>query len=641
MKRLNSLAVVPIMVCVFGLLACDNPAGSDTPPPAQNPLTEIIPITDVWGSGDAIAAGEVDPDDEAGSIIHGLFSADITMDDSPARKIYLYISPTVRYRQGQVLLAMPSGVDVKDFLWNSGWLEIANRRRMSLLVAEAGEGGWQADESEYMGKAFNFMNTKTYLHTENAAFYLVGYGDAANATMALAVAYQSIWCGVGAFGVDNFNTDFLAVGNTVAPVRGNLNSSFSDGTLLKETPVPMWIGAASKTASVDSLLSYWKTANNASIPGSPNNWAGESWEPPHYLDELWNINEVAVSRVLFTTLTSDEALTHNKEFTNYLWYSFLETQRREDTFKLEAFRPFTHNDDFMDYYTVRAKDNVSDSSLREYWVLESYWAKSHPNVKVPLVIVMHGANQSGADMPHFSGWHLVTEANNIITAYPTGARGTGWKATCSPAIANDIDYFDKMLEKILGDYPNVDPSRIYVSGHSMGCTFATSAALVRPGKIAAVAAASNRPATSVSGTLAGEVDKRKPMPIMISAGEYDFVFGFNQRHNISNIDSQTATAFANAAGNDNASGSWNSRNGVTETSGVPYTNGGRMGNLSGWTFMVGSTNTPVVKFQWVKDRVHAVTPEEAFSLYDFLKDYSRDTATGDSFYKGAKIEIEP
>jgi hypothetical protein len=126
------------------------------------------------------------------------------------------------------------------------------------------------------------------------------------------------------------------------------------------------------------------------------------------------------------------------------------------------------------------------------------------------------------------------------------------------------------------------------------------------------------------------------MPIMISAGEYDFVFGFNTQHNMTLIDSQTASEFADSSGTGNARGSWYSRNGVTDTTGVSYTNGGLRGNLSGWTFK-NDMNIPVVKFQWVKDRVHAVTPEEAFSLYDFLKDYSRDE-NGDSYYRGTKIE---
>jgi poly(3-hydroxybutyrate) depolymerase len=538
--------------------------------------------------------------------------------DAPDRKIYLYISPTVRYRQGQVLIAMPSGADVKDFLWDSGWLEIADHRRMSLLVAEAGPGGWKADETEYMEKAYAFMNTKTYLHTENAAFYLVGYGDAANAAMALAVAYQSIWSGVGAFGVDNFDPSFLEKGNTQAPNRFNTDAP---NVLLKDLPVPMWIGAASKTARVNQLIGYWKKANNAYIKASPNNWAGEIWEPPNYLDEFWNINEVAVSRVLVTL--GGEDLTYNRDFTNYLWYSFLETQRREDVLKHLVFRPFKHNDDFMDHYTVRASDNVSANSLREYWVYESDLAKGAQNGTVPLVIVMHGMNQSGADMPHFSGWHLVTDANKLITAYPSGSRSTGKKATLSPSTTNDMDYFDKMLEKILADYPSVDPGRVYVSGHSMGCNFTTTAAVLRPMKIAAVASASMGPAGNVSGG-----DRSVPMPIMISVGQFDTAGGGGIQdmatpHNKSTFDTY-----------------WFPQNGVTDMdadAAKRYEGQGKQGSLFGWTFKNVATGFPVAKIQWVKSRGHGVLPEEAFSLYDFLKNYSR-APNGDSYYQGTKIE---
>jgi poly(3-hydroxybutyrate) depolymerase len=425
--------------------------------------------------------------------------------------------------------------------------------------------------------------------------------------------------------VDDFNLSFLEKGNDMAPTKFNTDQPTVP---LKDLPVPMWIGAASKNARVNQLIGYWKRANNASVSRAANNWADEIWEPPNYFDEFWNINEVEVSAVRVTL--GGEDLTYNRDFTNYLWYSFLETQRREDVYNYEVFRPFKHNDDFMDHHTVRASDHISSNSLREYWVYESDLAKGAPNKTVPLVIVMHGANQSGADMPHFSGWHLVTDAYNIITAYPTGARSTGKKATCSPNVNNDIDYFDKMLDKILVDYPNVDPGRVYVTGHSMGCSFTTSVALIRPMKIAAVASASFGPASNAHGASLGgsTVNRNVPMPIMISVGQFDTAGASNIRdmatpHNKNVFDSQ-----------------WFPQNGVTDMAADAakrYDAQGMHGSLYGWTFENANTGFPVAKIQWVKSRGHGVLPEEAFSLYEFLKDYSRDTTTGASYYKGDQI----
>jgi poly(3-hydroxybutyrate) depolymerase len=256
-----------------------------------------------------------------------------------------------------------------------------------------------------------------------------------------------------------------------------------------------------------------------------------------------------------------------------------------------------------------------------------------------MVVIMHGMNQSGADMPHFSGWDQVAELNGIITVFPTGARGTGYKATCSPSVANDIDFFDKMVEKVLADYPRADPARLYLSGHSMGCNFTTSIAIIRP-NFAAVASASMSPATDVTGTAANgtalgpQVNKTVPMPIMISIGELDTIGGGNV--GTMNIHAGTDNGFKNTSNGD----SWFERNGVTDTAAdaaKAYTNGSGM--LSGWTFKNG--NIPVIRAQWVTGRHHAVLPEEAFSLYDFLKNYSRDPETLKSYYQGTEIVVGP
>ncbi|GHV96312.1 hypothetical protein AGMMS50293_26320 [Spirochaetia bacterium] len=148
MKR--NCFVVLTMAIFFSLVGCDTSGDSSSSvpphytPSGDTPLT-VKRIEDLgaevgWASGNAITAGKVSADDEAGSIFQGLYSQDQTGALS-GRKLYLYVSPTVRYRQGQVLIAMPSGVDVTDFLYDTGWMKIADDRRMSLLIAEAGGGG--------------------------------------------------------------------------------------------------------------------------------------------------------------------------------------------------------------------------------------------------------------------------------------------------------------------------------------------------------------------------------------------------------------------------------------------------------------------------------------------------------------------
>jgi len=625
-------------------------------PSGDTPLKDIKRLENLssevgWSStGNAVSAGRVSADDPAGSIFHGLYSSDLTGANA-GRKFYFYVSPTVRYRQGQVLITMPSTdgngdrIDVRDFLYDSGWLKIADDKRMSLLVAEAGPEGWKADESAYINAVYSFMSGRTYLHTENHAWYLVGYGDGANAIAYLAMVQQSNLAGAAIFGADDFNTSFFSAGNVNAPVVRNAGYP---NRQKKEFPLPMWIGAVERTESVDALMDYWRASNLASVDASGSvPFATEVWEPLYYRDESYNINDVQVSRVLLT-LGDMNYVPFNKAMTEYLWYNFLQIQRRVDMFQYFSFQPFYHVDEYWDTHSVRAHDNISTNTLREYFVYVPESAKGKAPGTVPMMVVSHGANQSGADQPTaFSRMDKVAKENGFIIVSPTGSRGTGYKATCSPSVTVDYDFWRKMIDKVLVDYPQIDRSRMYLSGHSMGCSITTAWAAfdTRFAAIASYSFTANATAnggsigTSSSGVVI-RADRTVIMPIMLSLGQWDTQGGAN-----GNTTGMGSISFTQ----------WYSQNSVTNTArndsnafrieGRPYpgpisNDGPFTVNLSGWTWYnekSGDTPIPVVRFQWTWERQHATLPQEAASCWDFLKHYSRDPVTLQSYYDGIEI----
>lgn len=137
---------------------------------------------------------------------------------------------------------------------------------------------------------------------------------------------------------------------------------------------------------------------------------------------------------------------------------------------------------------------------REYLVHEPIASvtKSDP---IPLVIVLHGSDQQGADIRTISGMDSLSEARRFVVAYPNGVGSpTDWNAgqCCGEAQDNDVDDI-AFLKAIIADLSArlpVDPKRIYVAGFSDGGRMAYRAACEMSGQLAAVAVVSGSLVTS-------------------------------------------------------------------------------------------------------------------------------------------------
>lgn len=141
---------------------------------------------------------------------------------------------------------------------------------------------------------------------------------------------------------------------------------------------------------------------------------------------------------------------------------------------------------------------------------------------VPLVIALHGL---GDNMTNFSGvgFHLVAESENFITLYPQAQNsliGTLWNAGVSymgmtlNAGVKDVDFLNLLIDTTASLY-NIDPTRIYFCGFSMGGFMAQRMACESASRIAAIA--------SVAGTRAKNYNctPANPVPVMHLHGTVD------------------------------------------------------------------------------------------------------------------------
>ena len=59
------------------------------------------------------------------------------------------------------------------------------------------------------------------------------------------------------------------------------------------------------------------------------------------------------------------------------------------------------------------------------------------------------------------------------------------------------------------------------------------------------------------------------------------------------------------------------------------------GNFHGYDFK-NTQGITLVREQWVKDKIHAMLPDEVYTLYDFMSSYSRGS-DGTSYYMNMLI----
>ena len=605
MKK-RALTLFLALVMVVSMAACGGTTESAPPestapessaPESEAPAepAEVVatPILDV-----VTETVTVDPANPLGSeLAGGLYTVDL----DGGRVLYHYVPETIGYRQPAVAIGVPSDSAADQFIADTGWQTVAEERGISLILMVAGEGGYAADESAYADAVYGYMDGRDYLQMQDAAYYMVGYGDAADMVMNYAVTHPHIFAGFAAFGVDEFDTAALdAAASTESPAAG---------VMLSQVAVPMWLGAESETASVTELVDYWKSANECSSGPYAGAYADEIYVYPEHMSNTNEITYSHCSKVLVTIGLDD---VETPEFTDTLYNDFLMRTRRQDSGDINALRPFATNEEKgMDYVTLEV-----DGTTREFWVYVPTDVANGRYENVPVVFAFHGGGGSGEEFAARSGWDKVAEERNFIAVFPTGYRSNdGFKASTTWGDA-DMPFFEAMRTYMLETYP-VDVTRIYVSGQSMGCVMSCTIALQRPELIAACAATSAR----VMPSETENVDTSLIMPFMWSVGEKDqyFVEGGKDYGMIPACIAE-----------------WRGRYGITADESNTYTY--QNGDFHGYDFK-NVDGVTLIREQLVTDKIHAMLPDEVYTLYDFLSAYSRGE-DGTSYYMGMPISAE-
>jgi polyhydroxybutyrate depolymerase len=126
----------------------------------------------------------------------------------------------------------------------------------------------------------------------------------------------------------------------------------------------------------------------------------------------------------------------------------------------------------------------------------------------PLVVVLHGAGGTAADVRADLGWDGLADREGLVVAYPDGLDRT-WNAgrCCGPARdrgVDDVAFLDALLASLRGS-DGVGP--VYAVGFSNGAMMSYAWACARPGTLAGIG--------PVAGALL--VDCPAPAPLTVVA----------------------------------------------------------------------------------------------------------------------------
>jgi polyhydroxybutyrate depolymerase len=157
-------------------------------------------------------------------------------------------------------------------------------------------------------------------------------------------------------------------------------------------------------------------------------------------------------------------------------------------------------------------------------VARSFSAEFPDERPAPLVIVLHGNTQTGADMAARTSWPQVARREHFGLVFPDGLN-RAWADLrpdanrplhAPPKGTDDVAFIVKLIEKYIAD-GSADPKRIYVTGVSNGGAMTMTLACARADLFAAAASV----IINFTDDLANACHPSRPVPMLMMNGTAD------------------------------------------------------------------------------------------------------------------------
>lgn len=189
--------------------------------------------------------------------------------------------------------------------------------------------------------------------------------------------------------------------------------------------------------------------------------------------------------------------------------------------------------DFRIFVTCLALALIANAASAEQIKIDSltrtFAAQLPDNKPAPLVIVLHGNTQTGADMMTRTSWPDVAKREHFAVVFPDGLN-RAWAdfrpnanraGRAPPEGTDDVAFIVKLIEKFIADGV-ADPKRIYVTGVSNGAAMAMTLACARADLFAAAASV----IMNLTDESARACHPSRPVPMLMMNGTADPLIPF-------------------------------------------------------------------------------------------------------------------
>lgn len=166
-------------------------------------------------------------------------------------------------------------------------------------------------------------------------------------------------------------------------------------------------------------------------------------------------------------------------------------------------------------------------------VMRTYTAQAPATKPAPLVIVLHGKTQRGADMIARTAWPQVAKREGFAVVFPDGLNHAwadartkaGPELRGPPAGTDDVAFIAKLVEKLVTD-GTADAKRVYVTGVSNGGAMVMTLACSRADLFVAGASV----IMNLTDEAAVTCHPSRPLPMLIMNGTADPLIPYEGGH---------------------------------------------------------------------------------------------------------------
>jgi polyhydroxybutyrate depolymerase len=165
--------------------------------------------------------------------------------------------------------------------------------------------------------------------------------------------------------------------------------------------------------------------------------------------------------------------------------------------------------------------------------MRSYTAQLPAKKPAPLVIVLHGKTQRGADMVTRTAWPQVAKREGLAVVFPDGLNHAwadartkaGPELRGPPAGTDDVAFIARLVEKLVAD-GTADAKRVYVAGVSNGGAMVMTLVCARADLFVAGASV----IMNLTDETAATCHPSRPLPMLIMNGTADPLIPYEGGH---------------------------------------------------------------------------------------------------------------